>query len=276
MKKIIAAFDGLKYSQSTASYAIQLAKEAGAHLVGIFLDDFTYHSYLLRGGSYKKVLKLKLEGDEQDQLTRHLSTESFEKSCQNAGVNYTVHHDRSLAVQELLHESIYADLLIVDKTESLNQQKEDLPVNFIKYVLADAQCPVLIVPSKFKSIEKIVLLYDGSPSSVFAIKMFSYLLPDLKKLPAEVVSVRDEDLNHHLPDDHLMKEFMKRHFPDAEYKVMNGDAEPLIIQYLKGRKQNELLVLGAYHRSVISRVFKSSMADKLMRQLKTPLFIAHT
>jgi len=44
MKKFIAAFDGLKFCESTSEYAISLAKQTRAHLVGVFLDDFTHHS----------------------------------------------------------------------------------------------------------------------------------------------------------------------------------------------------------------------------------------
>ena len=45
MKKIIAAFDGLKYSPATTEYAVHIAKQSHAHLVGIFLDDMIYHSF---------------------------------------------------------------------------------------------------------------------------------------------------------------------------------------------------------------------------------------
>ena len=45
MKKIIVAIDGLKYSESAVTYAIHIAKQTSSHLVGIFLEDFTYHSY---------------------------------------------------------------------------------------------------------------------------------------------------------------------------------------------------------------------------------------
>lgn len=45
MKKIIAVFDGLKFSNSTRDYAIQMASENNAHLVGLFLDDPFYQSY---------------------------------------------------------------------------------------------------------------------------------------------------------------------------------------------------------------------------------------
>jgi hypothetical protein len=41
MKKIISAFDGLKFSNSTMQHAIHIAKQSNAHLVAAFLDDFT-------------------------------------------------------------------------------------------------------------------------------------------------------------------------------------------------------------------------------------------
>ena len=45
MNKYIAAFDGLKFSESTSDFAIALAASAKSHLTGIFLDDQTYTSY---------------------------------------------------------------------------------------------------------------------------------------------------------------------------------------------------------------------------------------
>jgi hypothetical protein len=39
MKKIIAAFDGLKFSGSTRDYAIDIAKQANTHLAGVFMEE---------------------------------------------------------------------------------------------------------------------------------------------------------------------------------------------------------------------------------------------
>jgi nucleotide-binding universal stress UspA family protein len=94
-------------------------------------------------------------------------------------------------------------------------------------------------------------------------------------MPIEVISVKQAQEDLHLPDNRLMKEFMKRHFPDATYKVLSGEPEAEIVKYLKNKHQDELVVLGAYQRSTVSRWFRISMADTLMMQLKTPLFIAH-
>ncbi|MEO9050434.1 MAG: universal stress protein, partial [Ginsengibacter sp.] len=118
-------------------------------------------------------------------------------------------------------------------------------------------------------------LYDGGPSAVFAIKMFSYLLGEKNNTPIQVFTVKDKMEGSHLPNNKLMREFIKRHFPKAEYIVNKGEAEEQILGHLRYHKGNEMIVLGAYRRSEISRWFKTSMADILMKELDTPLFIAH-
>ena len=58
------------------------------------------------------------------------------------------------------------------------------------------------------------------------------------------------------------------------FSVAKGDAEEQILGHLRNYKENELVVLGAYRRNELSRWFKVSMADTLMKELNTPLFIA--
>ncbi len=278
MQKIIVAFDGLSFSESANTYAIELAKLNNAYLIGVFLDDRTYTSYkiydlvLKDGVSEKKIKNFR----ELDRLKRESATLNFEKSCQHAGLQYNVHHDHNVALQELIHESIYADLLIVDEKETLSHYDEKHPSRFIKDVLADAQCPVLVVPENYKKIEKVVLLYDGTPSSVFAIKMFSYLLPNFKTLPIELLSIKDIEDDFHLPDNRLIKEFLKRHYNQINFFVLKGLSDVEIINYFSNASQNFLIVSGAYRRSDLSRWFKTSIADILIKNLKLPLFIAHS
>jgi len=69
---------------------------------------------------------------------------------------------------------------------------------------------------------------------------------------------------------------MKRHYPTAEYITLKGLAEFEILRYLHEEKQNTMVVLGAYRRGRVSRWFRESMADALMKELNMPLFIAHT
>ncbi len=276
MKKIIAAFDGLKYSESTRDYAVFLAKQTGAHLVGVFLDDPLYTSYkvyelLVKKGVDEAGLK-KFEA--ADKSARNNAAEDFEKTCQGSGLTYSLHHDHNIATQELKHETVYADLLIIDGKETLTHYPELLPTRFIKDLMNDAQCPVLIVPGQYKPIDSVVFLYDGEPASVNAIKMFSYLLSSLKQPATEVLFVAAPDKSSHVPDNRLLKEFMKRHFKKVTYTVLKGWAADEIVQYLQKKQENSLVVMGANQRNIISRWVRESMANTLMKELVLPLFIA--
>lgn len=277
MKKIIAAFDCLRFSESTLDYAIFLSRQESAHLVGVFLDDFTrrgysaYETVVKKGTPIEKLRAL----DETDQKTKQLSIEKFEKACQQSGINYSVHHDFNFAIRDLLHESVFADILIINYNETFSNNKEPLPTHFITELLSNVQCPVLLVPNKYKPIEKLSLLYDGKPSSVYAIKMFSYLFPSLKTLDTKVVTVKSRKESLHVPDGRLVKEFMKRHFPDANYAVLTGLPEAEIVLNLKNDEETTLVTCGAYRRNTVSMFFNQSMADVLMSEIKAPLFIAH-
>ena len=128
--------------------------------------------------------------------------------------------------------------------------------------MSEVQCPVLVVPKKFNPFDKAVLLYDGEPTSVYAIRTFCYVFSGLNDLAVQVVSVKSIRETLHVPDNRLMKEFMKRHFPEAEFTVLKGDAVNEILDQLKGKEENFWVVLGAYNRGMISRWVKPSMADR--------------
>jgi len=276
MKKFLVVFDGYKMSESSMQYAIQLTQMANAHLVGVFLDEIIYHTYsvykvMSNAADFQKKLA---ELDKRDQKKRDNAVLTFQKACELAKINFSIHRDTSIAFQELKHESIFADLVIIDEYETFSRFKESLPTSFVKELLGDVQCPVLVTPAAFKKIDRIVLLYDGKPYALYAIKMFSYVLGCLRDLPVEIITVKDEKkAGRHLPDKQLMNEFIKRHFDNVKYTVLKGAPEQQIVEYLRSSGQNVLVVLGAYQRSDISRWFKVSMADVLMEALEAPLFI---
>jgi len=213
--------------------------------------------------------------DDKDKEIRAETVEVFEKTCQGAGLNYSIHRDKSVAIQELLHESIYADLLIIKGNETIKSLEENAPSRFIRELLNDVQCPVLVVPPKHHLIDKIIILYDGEPSSVHAARTFSYLFDVLKPMETQVVTVKSIDQSLHVPDNRLIKEFIKRHYPKAEYLVLKGMPEDEIYRFLKREKGHPVVVLGAYQRGKLSRLFRPSMADYLLSHSNLPYFIAH-
>jgi len=278
MNNFLAVFDGYKMKESTLLYAIQLTKDANAHLTGVFLDDFLYHTYnvskvVFNNNDYRAVMQ---ELDETDKTMRDKAAQDFQKACNRAHIHFSIHHDKSIALQELKHESLFADLVIINENETFSNTQQQSPTAFIKDLLCDVHCPVFVVPDEYKPLNKVVLLYDGEPSSLHAIKMYSYLLGNTKQLPVEVFTVKEESIPIlRLPENKLMRGFIKSHFTGAQYTIISGDSEEQVISHLKENMENKLIVLGAYGRSTLSRWFKDSMGDLLLKELNVPLFIAH-
>jgi len=158
MQKIIAAFDGFKFSQSNLNYAIALAAKANAHLTNVFLDDKTYTRYAIYdlvfedGVSQKKMSKLV----QQDARIRNEAASKVVEVCSQIGVSFNIHHDENVALDELLHETIFADLLIINNKESFTHHEEKYPSRFLQDLLSNTQTPVFLTPDSYKPIEKIV------------------------------------------------------------------------------------------------------------------------
>lgn len=278
MIKVLSVFDGLRFSNATLQHTLRIAKTQPAHIVGLFLEDFTYQSF----SRYKAIAKENLSSkqikqlEQADEEVRLNSIRIFKEACQKEGIPHSVHRDKDLAFPTLIQEAIYADLVVIDAQESFSTVKEKAPTRFVRDFLANSESPVLLINKKYVPVSKVVLLFDGEPSSVFAIKQFSYLIGKYTDPEVEVLTVKKEKSTTHVPDNKLMKEFMKRHFPKAKYTVVKGDyAEPAIIEQIKSIPGKPLVVLGAYRRGMVSRWFKQSMADTLLENLSLPLFIAH-
>lgn len=278
MKKFVAAFDSLRFSESTLDYAVYLTRHSHAHLVGVFLEDVSRRSYSMsdalkyEGTDFQKHLE-KL--DEKDDEKRMESIEIFTRACEKADVIFSIHRDRNVALQEMLHESVYADLIVISADETISRQTESLPTRFIRDLLNDVQCPVVLAPPLYKPVGKVILLYNGDPSSVYAMKAFSYLFDRMKLHSTDIIAVKDPEESDYFPDNRLVKEFAQRHYPKANYVVLKGLPEDEVLRHLQNENKDPLVVLGAYQRGKVSRMFRKSMADHLLQHLPVPLFIAH-
>ena len=116
---------------------------------------------------------------QEDNQTRKEAVLHFVEMAGKENLKYTIHHDRNISLNELISESSYADLLIIENKETMTFYAENPPTHFLKNLLQEIHCPVLVVPGEYRKINKVLFLYDGEPYSASAIKMFSYLFPDL-------------------------------------------------------------------------------------------------
>jgi nucleotide-binding universal stress UspA family protein len=176
----------------------------------------------------------------------------------------------------LIKESHYADLILIDENESFSNSDSSKPSQFIRSVLSDVDCPVMVVPTEFKQVEKFVFAYDGSPSSVYAIRQFGYLFPHTQNQQLEILMISNDKHTNNLPDQHLLKELLKRKYTSVIHTIIkSNNTQEALIHHLESEEKNCMLILGAYQRSSFSRWLNQSIADILISELEIPLFIAH-
>lgn len=272
----VAAFDGLKFSTSTLQYALFLCELTGHSLTGLFLEDISYKSYPIEKilATESQPEKILAELEEKDTKKRAAAVQRFQSAASKRGVDYSTIKSENIAIQEIRNHSMFADLMILDKKESFTRLEQKVPTRFIKDVISTIHCPVVIVPQTFRPIDKVVFLYDGSPAAMHAIKMYASVF-DKTDFPLEVIYV-SRDGKSALPANKALRKYLKTRFDKVQYTILQGNPEEEICGYLKNNLENELVVLGAYKRSEVSRWFKTSMADVLMKDTNSPLFIANS
>jgi nucleotide-binding universal stress UspA family protein len=273
MKKIILAFDGVHFSEGAFEFARRLNELQPILLTGIFLPQ----AELANLWSYTDgmgVAFIPLLQDEE--ATEHVekNIERFQKLCVGNGIDYRVHKDfYDFALPELRKESCYADLLILGSEVFYKSIGAEVPNDYIQDVLHHVACPVILVPEKFEFPDSIILAYDGSEDSVFAIKQFAYLFPELTGKKTVLVYAEDDETKD-FPDKIQLEELATRHFSDLTLFKLEVDPKKHFGIWIADKKSS-MLVCGAYGRSGVSQLFHKSFVKNIIAVHRLPVFIAH-
>ncbi len=278
MEKILLALDPQNMNMSTIDFACYLSRLTRSRLTGVFLEDIYYGetpiTHTTQGEAYMDSTAVK---DTRDSHEKKGITEEnireFKLACECREVQTLIHRDRGVPAEEIIEESRFADIIVIDAETSFAKRNESLPGRFVKDVLEESECPVIISPYSFESIDEIIFSYNGTKSSVFAIKQFTYLFPELRQKKAIIVSVRPNG-DESVEEQFKMKEWLKNHYNEVEFVILKGEPSDQLFGYLI-EKKNGIVVMGAYGRSMLSRFFKPSHARLIVKTVNLPIFIAH-
>ena len=276
-KKILLAFDGSRYSEMALNFAIGLCKENGNQLTGIFVEDLSYLYMLTNIGSepqaYEYPAALINDIEKEDMKVIGQSISAFKNKCSDAGINFNVHLDKGVPAGELIKESIYADLLLIGYQvyfSNMNERSNET----LKDFLEGAHCPVWVVPESMHDIKEIIFTADDKGSSAWAIKQFMQIFGDVfKNKKATLLSARN-NAGAEPENELLILDYLRLNFPDIRLEVRIGKAEEEIPRFAES-VDSGMLVMGAYGRGFISRLFRKSAAEKIIATGTVPVFIAH-
>jgi hypothetical protein len=281
MEKLLVIMDSSEVNVNTIRFAAYLTRLTHSKLTGIFLDNpepvevgevIIKETTELSEMVLESVVIRKTESDVDLEKMKEENIRVFHEVAGQEGVQAFIESD-TISTGDIIQKTRFADILVIDaKTQFFGTDQGGIS-HFVKDTLQDAECPVVIAPEDYVNIDNIVFCYNGIKSSVFAIKQFMYLFPQLTYKRVKIINLNAEDQRS--PDEErVFADWLKYHFKDVEFLLMNDDAIPAFFNYLI-KKRNDFVVMGAYGKGLLASFFGNDGNEDVGRTTNLPLFISH-
>jgi nucleotide-binding universal stress UspA family protein len=272
--KILLALDAANFSNEQLDFPAHIARMANAEVTALFLESTVqvyvpFSKYGHAGGqliSDEKGIEVKKElGNE--------NIEAYKQACIEKGLSGNFLRARGVPEDETIEASRFADLLLMYDDTSFAFNYEEEPTKFAEEVLAHTQCAVMVMPKTMQEINEVFFTSNGSFSSMYAIRQFTYLFPQFrdKKITLLYVTENEDETTKHK---RFIKEYLQHHYTNVEFKILMGSPSAAIFSHLSKQK-DAMVTFGAYGRSKFSQFFKKSKADNILNKLDIPVFITH-
>lgn len=272
MKKVLIVFDGEHFSRAAFDFACRLNEQQPVLLTGVFLPSVDYMDMMIY---YLGGFDAPLYYPAADTGTENIGATiaQFRASCEKHHIEHRVHEQIAGAIVEVIRkETRYSDLLLLSSDLFYSNLSKGAQKEYLNDTLHGAECPVVLLPEQYDFPQSLILAYDGSESSVFAIKQFAYLFPWLSLLDTTVVYVSGKEKE--LPDAGYIQEFAVRHFPTLSFSKLEAGSRKFFESWIAGL-QAPLLVAGSFGRSAFSELFRRSFIRDVVEARRLPVFVAH-
>ncbi|OCX54011.1 hypothetical protein BEL04_06980 [Mucilaginibacter sp. PPCGB 2223] len=275
MKKILLAIDAERLNQKSVDFACYLAQLTGSPLAGMFLEDIRSKNVpglkFAYGGVYVETIDTAMDTTSVQKIVND-NIAVFKTHCDSRMVAYDICHGYGEPIEQIVAESRFADLLILEPT-CFSSSPLEKPSIFVKEALSRSECPVVISPYDFDEVNEIIFASDGDAPSVFAARQFTYLFPELRDKKVTVLQA-GEQTNFKADGEEKLESYLKCHYGSVAAEKLPGKPEDKLFDYLL-RKKDAFAVMGAYGRSKLSNMLKHSTAELLIEGNMLPIFIAH-
>ena len=197
----------------------------------------------------------------------------FKDDCVKNGIECRVHLESGrYNIRHLAEETQFADLLILCGGALYQNIQAEIEEEYILNISHVSQCPVLILSQEYKHPTNLILAYDGSINSVFAIKQFSYLFPHFHTVPVLLVFFSSEGKD--IPGCSEIEELLMCYYKDVTIKRLGASYKNELTVSFK-EDATPVVVAGALGRSLISEFLRRSFTLNIIRAHNFPVFIAH-
>jgi hypothetical protein len=272
MKQILIVGAGHQFPKGPFAFLSSIQESERIHARALFFRPVDYSALAAAGASNNITPFLELEDNEKEVIAYHKAL--FARQCEQFNIPFSLHANDSEWNKDLLiRESRFADLILISGESFYSETDNRQPNQYLREALHHAECPVLVLPENFTTIQHLFMAYDGSRESIYAIKQFCNLFPSLTDLPTEFLYIH-EDAATAIPDLDNLQQFSRLKFESMSFSKLDFNAAEYFSAWIGGKK-NVLLVSGSFGRSALSYIGKRSFARDIIHDHQLPVFIAH-
>jgi len=260
MRKILMVLHGEMFPESAFSFIKHLNEVSPVHLTGLVIPEIPR---IENWAAYSAATA----GNLQDTATQ-TNTSLFVQKCKDHHIAYSVHRGSTgLGLPQIVKETRFADVLIASYT-GFYAEEGDSVQQTLRQVMHQSECPVIVIPEGAGLPEQLLFAYDGSESSMFALKQFTYLFPELCKLDTVLVYMDKDGTD--IPYKQYIEEWVKGYFHKSTFVTVNYNAAQYFSNEINAKQA--LVVTGSFGRTELSQWVHPSFAEELLSKYKLLLF----
>lgn len=261
IRRILVPTDGSDKAAIGVRYAVSLAKQCGAALVGLYVVDVKLlDGPLLRDISaslgaapyvnYQGNIAMLLEERGKAALT------AFRNECEAAAVPCETEQMTGMVTRSIVERGGLADLIVLGRSGEHTPWLEGLAGSTTEAVVRRAHQPVLVTARDVFEKGAFVVAYDGSSHARKALQIGAVLAEEWA-MHCHVLAVGKERAEAWIGE---ARTYLQTHSVAVEYVARDGDPSETIVAYAEECKA-DLLVMGAYgHTKVRELVVGSTTA----------------
>jgi nucleotide-binding universal stress UspA family protein len=280
-KAIFACVDGSKFSNSVCEYGIEISKTTQ---IPLKLLNTIEHSHKSNKVDFSGNLGL----GEKDELLEELSNEDEKESkalinngkellntlkqkANDAGLRSVITSQRHGKLYDNLLELQVKVRLLIIGLRGKDSQGNNIVGEQIEEILRNIEVPTLLVNQEFRPINKLMMAYDGSTSSIKALQSIVKSPLFKQDVRRYIVNVCNDERKSRML---LAQAAELLHDTKLNIELVSIKGEPLN-ELLKFQSEHDIdaIVMGAFSQGKIRSAIFGSFTSKMIQNSSKPLIL---
>lgn len=284
IKRILVALDTEQDTRVATRYAKEMAVREDAQVSGLAVVDTKQIAKDLGpggaiGGLYYAE-KLREQVTSESRETAAKLVDAFESDLDARQIVHSEHVRDGVPATRIVEDMKYHDLLVIGRSPHFHYSKPAKETDTLSQIVKNGVAPTLVVPNVYRSVERVLIAYDGSTPAARTMQLFAQLQPFGVDLELELVHVRGwVDESSQRESELLLglaAGFLRAHgFEQIIETSLEMDQPDRRLLKHAETSSADLVVAGAHSVSAVTRLAFGSTTHSLLKECDIPFFLYH-